>query len=235
MLLHARATAGNHQQKACTMEAPHDTRDDLLTAREVQALLKIDRTTIYRMLQDARLSGVKVGQQWRFSRREVDALLAGGRVPPRAGPETDSALLPAHCVQAIQDLFADITGIGAITLLPSGAPLTRPSGAFLAMDQCPHAWGLCWSLARVELGGAHAATLVAGPFRAPMGDTAVPGEDARPLVAVPQLDERGQAQLSGWLQRMARTFAEIGRERAAMVDRLRRIAAITDISSIPNH
>ncbi|MGB9754636.1 helix-turn-helix domain-containing protein [Roseiflexus castenholzii] len=42
--------------------------NDLLTTREVQDLLKLDRTTVYRMLKEGRLTGVKVGQQWRFHR-----------------------------------------------------------------------------------------------------------------------------------------------------------------------
>jgi excisionase family DNA binding protein len=48
---------------------------DLLTTRQVQEILKVDRITIYRMLQDGRLKGVKIGQQWRFARREVERLL----------------------------------------------------------------------------------------------------------------------------------------------------------------
>jgi excisionase family DNA binding protein len=37
-----------------------------LTTRQVQNILQVDRITIYRMLQDGRLKGVKIGQQWRF-------------------------------------------------------------------------------------------------------------------------------------------------------------------------
>ncbi len=51
--------------------------DKFLTAKQVQELLHVDRTTIYRMLKDGRLTGIKVGQQWRFSASEVDDLLAG--------------------------------------------------------------------------------------------------------------------------------------------------------------
>ena len=51
--------------------------EDLLTTREVQELLHVDRITVYRMLSDGRLKGVKIGQQWRFPAREVDRLLSG--------------------------------------------------------------------------------------------------------------------------------------------------------------
>ena len=49
----------------------------LLTAKQVQELLHVDRTTIYRMLKDGRLTGIKVGQHWRFSEQEVDDLVSG--------------------------------------------------------------------------------------------------------------------------------------------------------------
>ena len=49
--------------------------DTLLTTRQVQELLRVDRITVYRMLNDGRLKGVKIGQQWRFPAREVERLL----------------------------------------------------------------------------------------------------------------------------------------------------------------
>ena len=49
--------------------------EELLTTKQVLDILQVDRTTIYRMLKDGRLSGVKVGQQWRFPRSEVEDLL----------------------------------------------------------------------------------------------------------------------------------------------------------------
>ncbi len=51
--------------------------DDLLTTKQVQDILKVDRITVYRMLNDGRLKGVKIGQQWRFPAREVERLLSG--------------------------------------------------------------------------------------------------------------------------------------------------------------
>ena len=44
---------------------------DLFTVKQVQDLLKVDRITVYRMLQDGRLKGIKVGHQWRFNQSEV--------------------------------------------------------------------------------------------------------------------------------------------------------------------
>jgi excisionase family DNA binding protein len=100
---------------------------ELLTAREVQDLLKVDRVTVYRMLKDGRLSGVKVGQQWRFDQANVDALLSGSYPTEQPLPSRPSDVLPIHCVQPIQDVFAEVAGVGAITVAPDGVPLTEPS------------------------------------------------------------------------------------------------------------
>lgn len=207
---------------------------DLLTAREVQDLLKIDRTTIYRMLKDGRLAGVKVGHQWRFPRHEVDTLLAGEAAAAVAegepGTTPEESPLPVHCVQPIQDLFAAMAGVGVIALSPSGTPITRPSGPFRPASRHLHDQGLAWATAEVTVNGAHAATLVAGPFRAAPGASAEPGDEA-----TPQLDERGRARLDEWLRKAAYTFEAIGHERAVVQDRMRRIAALTSFSVPDNN
>jgi excisionase family DNA binding protein len=177
--------------------------DDLLTASEVQELLKIDRTTVYRMLKDGRLAGVKIGRQWRFPRRALDALLSGAPAAPPvvaanpptlvASPPPRSDSLPLHCVQAIQDVFADLAGVGALTTAPDGTPLTAVSNGcrFCALVQsspagraaCRAEWanlaanskaepqvarchtGLNYLFARIDVAGQPAAMLVAGQFR----------------------------------------------------------------------
>lgn len=46
--------------------------DQLLTVREVSIYLRVARSTVYRLAQDGRLPGRKVGGTWRFSRRSLD-------------------------------------------------------------------------------------------------------------------------------------------------------------------
>ncbi len=101
--------------------------DDLLTTKQVLELLKVDRITIYRMLQDGRLKGVKIGQQWRFPSREVERLL--GREEPAVQSVEQSAdpTFPVHCVQTIQDLFSDVSQIAALVLNMRGELLTQIS------------------------------------------------------------------------------------------------------------
>ena len=166
--------------------------NELLTAREVQDTLKVDRTTVYRMLKDGRLTGVKVGQQWRFARASVDTILSGG-IPAEPQPLARPAdVLPLHCIQPIQDVFAEVAGLGAITVAPDGTPLTKPSGAcaFCALVQtspqgqraCQESWrrmadvapgmistchaGLSYAHAPIRVIGQTVALLIAGQFQA---------------------------------------------------------------------
>ena len=111
--------------------------DTLLTARQLQDLLQVDRITIYRMLSDGRLQGFKVGGQWRFSRQAIElwlqeqqANLAVTEPSTRADevrPSPES--LPLNCIQAIQAIFAEALGVGTITTTLNGVPLTTISNS----------------------------------------------------------------------------------------------------------
>ena len=99
--------------------------DPLLSAKQVQELLHVDRTTIYRMLKDGRLTGVKVGQQWRFYAREVNEMLTGLAPMGEKDAPVSVDILPLHCMQPMQDVFAEIAEVGAVTTNKEGQPLTR--------------------------------------------------------------------------------------------------------------
>ena len=47
----------------------------LLNARQVQNMLHIDRSTVYRMAEDGRLPAIKVGRQWRFPADRIADLI----------------------------------------------------------------------------------------------------------------------------------------------------------------
>lgn len=106
--------------------------DTLLTTRQLQDLLQVDRITIYRMLNDGRLQGFKVGGQWRFPRQLIEKWLDEQRsslevpaFPKGAGalkPSTEA--LPLSCMRAIQDVFAEALGIGCVTTAVDGTPMT---------------------------------------------------------------------------------------------------------------
>jgi excisionase family DNA binding protein len=171
--------------------------DELLTVNQVRALLKVDRLTVYRMLKDGRLDGVKIGHEWRFSRHEIDTFLAGklhdSAIPEEAPmqlPPASEGDLPMHCVELIQQVFADVAEVGVVTLSLDGEPLgemsnpckfcrlvlSTPSGR----SACAETWrklasrpsgsfatchaGLQYATTPVELDGTPVARLVAGQF-----------------------------------------------------------------------
>ncbi|MFN2199952.1 MAG: PocR ligand-binding domain-containing protein [Caldilineaceae bacterium] len=108
-----------------------------LTTRQVQDILQVDRTTIYRMVDRGSIPAVKVGNQWRFPRAEVETWLhmksssVIGSSEVRHSHESNEVvrLLPRECVQQIQDAFADALGVMILTTDMDGNPLTRPSNA----------------------------------------------------------------------------------------------------------
>ncbi len=108
--------------------------DTLLTTRQLQQLLQVDRITIYRMLEQGRLPGFKVGGQWRFSRRAIEEWLETQRdilaLTGDIAPSTPTSVpLPIRCVQNVQDVFAEALDIAAVTTDLAGNPLTRVSHA----------------------------------------------------------------------------------------------------------
>lgn len=105
--------------------------DELITTKQVQELLQVDRITVYRMLKDGRLNGVKVGKQWRFHQNDIEDLLTTGthtRSLPQPGYPPNE-LLPVHCIQTIQDVFAEMNVIGVVTTDVQGEPVTEISNA----------------------------------------------------------------------------------------------------------
>jgi len=175
--------------------------DDLLTTKQLQELLQVDRITVYRMLKDGRLTGVKIGNQWRFPRAEVEELLFGARPSENEpDPEKDTSasfsteVVPLSCIQTVQDVFAEMSGIGAVTTDKNGFPLTQLSNCsqFCRLVQsspsgyqaCINSWhklvdqpapppefvschaGLQYARARIEINNSLAGLLIAGQFYA---------------------------------------------------------------------
>jgi excisionase family DNA binding protein len=152
--------------------------DDLLTTRQLQDLLQVDRITIYRMLDDGRLRGFKVGGQWRFSRREIEAWLQGrqagqdgtGSVPqPPASAEPSARLLPLTCIRAIQAVCAEALDVAAVTVDLDGVPLGDISHScefcslILSTQTGRERCGEAWRRARSgTVRHCHAGLLVAG-------------------------------------------------------------------------
>lgn len=61
--------------------------DEILTIRDVAALLKVGEKTIYTMAQAGDLPGFKVRGQWRFRRSDIDAWIAAQVEQAKARPD----------------------------------------------------------------------------------------------------------------------------------------------------
>ena len=165
---------------------------EYITAKQVIEILKIDRTTLYRMLKEDRLKGVKIGSQWRFSLEEITALIEGKTIEQIPQTEPPKEILPINCIQPIQEVFSDIMDVAALTTDNEGNPITEISNecSFCHMilssekgkKACLNSWkklkfsnkgrpvfntchaGLKYSGANINVDGVEAAKLITGQY-----------------------------------------------------------------------
>ncbi len=64
---------------------------DLMDLRELAAYLRLDRQTIYNWLHQRKLTGIKMGGVWRFSRHAIDRWLQEHTIPAAVANSTDTA------------------------------------------------------------------------------------------------------------------------------------------------
>src|SRR5215470_9767635 len=71
--------------------------ETFLTTEEVLEYLQVNLRTVYRLIKAGKIPAVRVGRQWRFRKRDIDAWLDSQR--PRSGsrmmPATGAAMAPA--------------------------------------------------------------------------------------------------------------------------------------------
>jgi len=84
---------------------------ELLTTKEVEHLVQLNRVTIYRLIRDAGFPALKIGGQWRFPRQEVEHWLTNhGRVahtedsaePPAPAPVPGANLGPEELLRSLE-------------------------------------------------------------------------------------------------------------------------------------
>jgi excisionase family DNA binding protein len=171
----------------------------LLTTKQVQELLKVDRITIYRMLNDGRLKGVKIGKEWRFQRAEIEQMV-GSAEAADVGASAEAVLteFPAGCVEKVEELFGSMLGIAVTTAALDGEPLNaivNPNpycqcilSSEAGRRECRAAWGrpaagegerafrhachagLNFYRYPIDLNGRPAAWIIAGQFRVASAD-----------------------------------------------------------------
>lgn len=135
MLLHRLHTLHSVQIETVSADS-----SGLLTARQVQEILHIDRSTVYRMADSGRLPAIRVGGQWRFPAQRIQELAA----PAPAAPDRKVA-------QAVVDVAADLLGVMMLVTDMDGRPVTRianPCASFIdragdpqVLRQCVTEWG----------------------------------------------------------------------------------------------
>ena len=64
-----------------------------LTTEEVLEYLQVNLRTVYRLIKAGKIPAVRVGRQWRFRKRDIDAWLDSQR-PARGGDRTGAAPAP---------------------------------------------------------------------------------------------------------------------------------------------
>ena len=121
---------------------------DFLTTKQIQDILRVDRTTIYRLVESGRLPASRVGKQWRFTRADVDSLLQKTTPPPSSVNLMNEPIemLPLRSAQQIQDAFAEILGVTMVITTMEGKPVTQVSnacGLYAAVVESPEGVSHC--------------------------------------------------------------------------------------------
>jgi excisionase family DNA binding protein len=72
--------------------------ETFLTTEEVLEYLQVNLRTVYRLIKAGKIPAVRVGRQWRFRKRDIDAWLDSQR--PRGGSRPAAAAAPARAPAA---------------------------------------------------------------------------------------------------------------------------------------
>lgn len=91
---------------------------NLLSARQVQDVLHVDRSTVYRMAEDGRLPAIRVGKQWRFPAEEIY------RVVSAQPPVLNTSPLDPAVATAVAELAGDLLGVMVLVADMDGHPIT---------------------------------------------------------------------------------------------------------------
>ncbi len=113
------------------MATPPTAPDAFLTTEEVLAYLQVNLRTVYRLIDAGKLPAVRVGRQWRFRRRDIDAWLdqQGAATPPV--PATSPVATPPRGPRRVLVVDADATArdTAAVALRDAGHTVdTAPDG-----------------------------------------------------------------------------------------------------------
>jgi excisionase family DNA binding protein len=103
----------------------------MLTAQQVQDLLDVDASTVYRMAGDGRLPAVRIGRQWRFPAEAIERLLIPTGAAPTGVPgngdgsaASGQPALPVELATGLLDTVAHALGVTMVVTDLEGQALT---------------------------------------------------------------------------------------------------------------
>jgi excisionase family DNA binding protein len=107
--------------------------ETFLTTEEVLAYLQVNLRTVYRLIKAGKIPAVRVGRQWRFRKRDIDAWLdsqrpraARGAAPAAPAPRASGLARPRVLVvddeASIRDLLAKTLALAEydVDVVPDG-------------------------------------------------------------------------------------------------------------------
>ena len=81
--------------------------ETFLTTEEVLEYLQVNLRTVYRLIKAGKIPAVRVGRQWRFRKRDIDAWLDSQRPRGGARPATAAPARPAGAMARPRVLVVD--------------------------------------------------------------------------------------------------------------------------------
>jgi excisionase family DNA binding protein len=89
--------------------------EGFLTTEEVLEYLQVNLRTVYRLIKAGKIPAVRVGRQWRFRKRDIDAWLESQR-PRNIRPVPTAARIPAPATARPRVLVVDLAPDGRAAL-----------------------------------------------------------------------------------------------------------------------
>ena len=111
------------------------TDEVFLTTEEVLAYLQVNLRTVYRLIKAGKIPAVRVGRQWRFRKRDIDAWLDTQRTQSGAGTPVAAPLRHEHPRVLVVDDEASIRDLLAKTLALAEYEVDTASDASTALNR----------------------------------------------------------------------------------------------------
>jgi len=113
---------------------PLAEREAFLTTDEVLGYLQVNLRTVYRLIEAGKLPAVRVGRQWRFRRKDIDAWLDGQHQVPPAAVAADARPGASRRILVVDPDGATRDAVAAALRAAGHTVDTAPDGA-VAVDR----------------------------------------------------------------------------------------------------